>query len=221
MKEYKSQWQQLAAPETEIEVATLLKGVETIESIYDAELAAPFILEQVKEAQDSGVDGIVIHCMVDPALQAAWEVARIPVIGEGLACFATALVLGDRFSIISPNNGEEMLYRSRLRAYKLEDHLASIHSLGLSVVDLRKDLAVLRESLLANARVAVEKFGADVIIPGCGEIYGLADDLSEDLGIPVLDPRATVVKFAEMLVSMRLCPSKHAYPYPSEKRREM
>ena len=60
-----------------------------------------------------------------------------------------------------------------------------------------------------------------LIVPGCGEIYGIAQELSKELGVPVLDPRATVLKFAEILIEMSLSHSKKTYPTPPEKRREI
>ena len=220
LEEQKEEWQRFTSPGTEIEVVRVLKGVESIESCYDAEIAAPFILEEVRRAEEDGVDGVIIHCMSDPALFAARELIDIPVLGEGLACYATAVTLGDKFSVISPLPGSEVRRRSQLRLYGLEEHLASIRSLDIPVRSLRHDLKALKQAMRDQGKRAIED-GADVIIPGCGEIYGMAQELSEELGVPVIDPRATVVKFAEMLIGMSLSHSKKAYPRPPEKRREI
>jgi allantoin racemase len=214
-------WASLASPGTLIEVSRALKGAETIECFYDAEIAAPFLLEEVKKAESEGVDGVLIACMVDPALHAARELARIPVVGEGLACFATAATLGYRFSVISPEPGAALIFRNRVRAYGLEGYLASIRALETPVRGLRADLDVLRQAMCDAGRQAVEKDGADVIVPGCGQIWGLSSELSEALGVPVLDPRATALRFTEMVVGLGLSHSKRTYPYPPDKRREI
>lgn len=221
LDEHEKEWQRFASPGTEMEEVRVMKGAETIESMYDAEIAAPFILEEVKRAGHDGVDGVIIHCMADPVLFAARELVDIPVLGEGLACFVTAVTLGDKFSVISPRPGADMLYRSRLRVYGLEQHLASIRSFDIPVTDLRRDLKGLKQAMIDEGKRAVGDDGADVIVPGCGEIYGIAQELTEELGVPVLDPRATVVKFAEMLIGLSLSHSKKAYPPPPEKRREI
>ena len=48
---------------------------------------------------------------------------------------------------------------------------------------------------------------------GCGATTGLAPRIAQTLGIPVLDPGLTAVKYAEMLVDLGLSHSKRAYPY--------
>jgi allantoin racemase len=100
-------------------------------------------------------------------------------------------------------------------------HLASVRELGIPVVELRNDLGALKEAFLEQARNAVESDGADVIVPGCGRIYGLSGEFSAELGVPVLDPLATSVGYAEMLIKLALTCSKKAYPDPPLKRREI
>lgn len=220
LDEHHREWERYASPGTEIEEVRVLKGAQTIESIYDAEMAAPFVLQLVEQAAQEGADGIIIYCMLDPALLAAREIVDIPVMGTGLTCYVTAVALGDRFSVISPIPSG-LAVRSMLRVYGLEQHLASERSIELPVADLRNNLQVLKELMLEEGKRAVEEDGAQVIVPGCGEIYGIAQELTTELGVPVLDPRATVLGFAEMLIRMSLTHSKRAYPRPPKKRCEL
>lgn len=214
-------WEEVASLGTQMEVIRVVRGAETIESLYDAEIAAPFILEEVEKAEGEGVDAVIIHCMADPALEAAREIVSIPVLGEGLACFLTAMALGRRFSIISPGGADSPLYERNMRIYGLADHLGSVRGLDIPIAQLRTDLRALKEAFIVQARRAIEMDGAEVIVPGCGEIHGIAQEATEELGIPVLDPIATVVAFAEMLVNLSLSCSKRAYPNPPPKRREI
>jgi allantoin racemase len=48
---------------------------------------------------------------------------------------------------------------------------------------------------------------------------GMAEKVSKELGVFVVDPLPTAIKFAETLVSLRLSHSKIAYPTPPEKAR--
>lgn len=215
------EWQRFASPGTEIEVVRVLKGVYTIECCYDNQMAAPFVLEEVRKAERDGVDGVINPCMADTALVAARELVDIPYVGAGLACFATAITLGDKFSIIGPLPGGDMHYKNMLRVYGLESHLASIRSVGIPVIELRCDLERLKQAMLREGKLAVEEDGAEVIVPGCGSISGICQELTEELGVPVIDPRLTLLRFAEMLISMSLSHSKKTYPRPPEKRREI
>jgi allantoin racemase len=62
-------------------------------------------------------------------------------------------------------------------------------------------------------RHLMEKQGAEALVLGCGATTGLAARVTRELGIPVLDPGLTAVKYAEMLVDLGLSHSKRTYPY--------
>ena len=49
-------WKDVARPGTEMQVVRVVRGAETIESIYDAEMAAPFILREVEKAESKLVN---------------------------------------------------------------------------------------------------------------------------------------------------------------------
>jgi allantoin racemase len=221
LEEHKREWQIFVSPGTEIEVVRVMKGTETIEGLYDSEMAAPFILKEVKRAEQEGVDGVIIHCMGDPAFLAARELVDIPVLGEALSCFMTALMLGDKFSIMSTVPSDHLMYRRLVRIYGLEERLASIRSINIPVKDLRRDLNALKQAMIAQGKLAVQEDGAHVLIPGCGEIYGIAQEVTQEVGIPLIDPRATVIKMAEMLIGLALSHSKEMYRQPPQKRREI
>ncbi len=214
-------WKEAAAEGTQLEMTRVTRGVETVECIYDREFAAPFILKEVERAEEDGVDAAIIHCMADPALDGAREMATIPVVGEGLACFSVAINLGRRFSIIAPGKQAIPLYERNVRAYGLLDHLASVRPIGIPVTRLREDPNALKDAVVEQGQLAIEHDGAEVIVPGCGEIYGLSKELTQALNVPVLDPVKTVVAYTEMLVKLSLTCSKKAYPCPPPKRRQI
>ena len=71
---------------------------------------------------------------------------------------------------------------------------------------------------------AIEKDGAHVLALGCTGMTGVASDLSRMLkkkgyDVPVIDPPAASLKFAEALVKMRIKQSKITYMEPPEKER--
>jgi allantoin racemase len=55
--------------------------------------------------------------------------------------------------------------------------------------------------------------GAEALVLGCGATTGLAAQVTQELGIPVLDPGLTAMKYAEMLVDLGLSHSKRTYPH--------
>ena len=219
-QERQAGWQAIASPGTEVEVTRVLKGAESIESAQDVAMAAPAILEQVIKAEKDGFDAVIIHCMGDPGLIASREAVEIPVVGEGQVCFLTAASLGRRFSILGLTPEGDTVYLNNLRVYGLERHLASIRHLGITVLQLRTDIEQLKEAFLREGEKAVKLDGAHVIVPGCGEIYGISGEMGQRLGVPVIDPRITAVRFAEMLVALGVAQSKRAYR-SRPKRREL
>ena len=67
--------------------------------------------------------------------------------------------------------------------------------------------------IIATGRHLMEDQGAEALVLGCGATTGLAPRIARTLGIPVLDPGLTAVKYAEMLVDLGLSHSKRAYPH--------
>lgn len=209
-----------ARPDTEITVISLEKGPASIESMYDEEIAAPWILEKVKEAEEKGFDAVIIDCMGDPALHAAREVVKVPVIGPCEVTMAIASMLGDKFSIVTVLKSVIPLFERTARMYGFNERLASVRSIEIPVLELGEEEKV-KAGLLVESRKAIEDDGADTIILGCTGMIGMAKALQETLGIPVIDPAIASLKIAEALVDMKISHSKRVYPTPTEKERKL
>ncbi|MEM2369435.1 MAG: AroM family protein [Candidatus Bathyarchaeia archaeon] len=205
--------------DTEIYVVSLDEGPASIESAYDEELAAPWILERVKEAEDKGFDAIIIDCMGDPALHAAREIVNIPVIGPCQASLSIASMICDRFSVITVLDRLLPLFRRKIREYGFEDKLSSVRSVEVPVLELEKKREEVKARLLSEAKKALEVDGAEAIILGCTGMVGMAKELQENLKVPVIDPAVASIKMAEILVDMGISQSKRGYPKPPEKLR--
>ncbi|MDR7545616.1 MAG: aspartate/glutamate racemase family protein [Armatimonadota bacterium] len=75
---------------------------ETIESLFDEALLAPWTVEMAVEAERRGYDAVITGCAGDPGVEAAREMVRIPVIGPGQAALHTAVMLGTMFGVLTP-----------------------------------------------------------------------------------------------------------------------
>ena len=213
-------YKSVARPDTQISVVGLEKGSISIESEYDEEVAAPWILEKAKEAEEKGVDAIIIDCMVDPCLNAVREIVGIPVIGPCLTTMAIASTIGHRFSIVTVLKNLTPLFERRAKMYGFYANLTSVRSIGIPVLDIKEREEEVKAALLAEGRKAKEE-GADTIILGCTEIKGMARELQDHLGVPVIDPTIASLKLAEILVDMKLSHSEVCYPFPPMKKREI
>ncbi len=201
---------------TEITVVNIRRGPESIESEYDEEIAAPFILEEVKKGEKERMDGIVLFCFGNVAIHAAREAVSIPVIGLGEAAQLLATLLGDRFSILSTiSNAVPRLWR-KAKAMGFEGKLASVRAINIPV--LNKDEEMVKEALLREGVKSMEE-GAEVIVLGCGTYFGMEKWLMERLNVPVINCALAGLKLTELMVRLKLSHSKRSFPFPPEKRR--
>lgn len=214
----KKEFKAAARPGTEVTIVSLEKGPASIESMYDEYLAAPWILEKVKEGEADGYDAVIIDCMGDPALHGARELVKIPVIGPCEASMALAHVISHRFSVVTVLKAVLPMLERLVKVYGFGDRFASVRSIEVPVLEL-EDEGKTKTALLAESRRAIEEDGADVIILGCTGMIGMAKWLREKLGVPVIDPAVASLKIAESLVDMGVSHSKHVYPAPPEKLR--
>lgn len=206
-----------ARPDVDITVVSLEKGPASIESAYEEEVAAPWILQRVREAEKNGFDAVIIDCMGDPALEAAREVVDIPVVGPCQSSMMVASVLGDRFSVVTVLRRLTPLFWRMVREYGVEEKIASVRSVEVPVLELEERRDEVKAALLRESKKAIEEDGADVIILGCTGMVGMARELQESLGVPVVDPGIVPLKLAEMLVDLKLSQSKVVYPMPPQK----
>jgi allantoin racemase len=222
IEEQEAQWLALASLGTEVRVTPPApRGPETIECMYDVAMCTPWLLEEIRTAEEEGFDAVTILCMADPALYAAREISNIPVVGVGETSFLLAIALGHRFSIMEPISVGVGMHSQVLLSYGLDRFLASVRVLDLTVEEIWADKKKLRDALIREGRKAIEEDRADVIVPGCGFMSGMAKDIERELGVPVIDPWAAAIRFAEMLVSLGLSHSKRAYMIPPPNRREV
>jgi allantoin racemase len=194
-------------------------GPASIESRYDEALAGPDILKRVIEAEADGVDAVVVNCFGDPSVRTGRELVSIPVAGPCESSMLVAASLCDRFSVISVVKNIIPLIRENAEIYGVSRKLASVRVTGIHVLELQKDPDATFHALAEEGRKAIELDGAEVLILGCTGMTGMAEKVSKELGVFVVDPLPTAIKFAETLVSLGLSHSKIAYPTPPEKTR--
>jgi len=203
---------------TELDSVGVKKGPTSIESRYDAIMASPDILRVIKEAEDEGVDAVVVSCMGDPGVMAGKELVNIPVLGTCETSLLVACALGDKVSIVTVLQNEACAIEENARAYGLSHKLASVRSINIPVLELSKDMDRTLNALVEESKKAVEQDGAKSIILGCTGMTGLGAKLAERMDVPVLDPLLVTIKFAEMLVVQGLKPSKLTFPTPPKKK---
>jgi len=198
--------QSAASLGTHVDIRELEGCPPAIESLCDAYAVAPHIIAMAQRFEEQ-YDGMIVGCFGDPAVDAAIEVTRIPIVGCGVSSMVVALLLGQRFAILSPGDRPSAHLRPMLMAAGLLDRYAGAVGVGIGVTGFAVDRAHTLEAV-TRAGVRALELGADVLLIGCLSLAftDVGDALQERLGVPVVNPVRVALGTCEMLVSARLTP---------------
>ncbi|MEQ4532022.1 MAG: allantoin racemase [Mixta sp.] len=208
-----------AAPGTDILAVSPAHGVPSIEGHADEAIAALGVLEQIKQGREQGVHGHVIACFGDPGLLAARELAHGPVIGIAEAAMHMATMVATRFTIVTTLPRTLIIARHLLQQYGFTHHCAGLHAIDLPVLTLEDGSGLAQEKVRSRCRQAQREDGCGAIVLGCGGMATLARELTQELGMPVIDGVGAAVKMVESLVALGLGTSKYGdLAFPREKK---
>lgn len=208
-----------ASPGVDVDIGLPENGPGSVESRTDAALTVPELLKSVEQSERDGYHAVIVSCYSDPGMEAARELVSIPVVGSGQASMHVAAQLGGRFSIIAPRDGAGSRAYENPRKYGLSQNYASTRGVGLSVMDLAKDRDRTIERIVEVGRRAVDEDGADTLILGCMSMafHDITGELSERIGVPVVNPVPASLALAEFLARNGLSHSRTAYPSPPKR----
>lgn len=212
----------LEFPGVTVTQASIEAGPASIESEFEIVLAAPDTVARTIEAERDGADAVIIDCMGDPAIRAAREAVRIPVIGPAQASMHVAALIGQRFGVINTSTRVRAMLENSAALAGLSSKLVSIRSVEIPVLELEQDIARTQARLIEQAVAAVETDGAEVIIFGCTGLLGCANAVrlglqAKGYDVPVIDPIPNAVAMAAALVRAGLTHSLLTYPTPPQK----
>lgn len=199
---------QVAGSRVLIEAVCPSEGVPSIEGHFDEAVATLGVLQQIRRGEDQGVDGHIIACFGDPGLLAARELASGPVIGIAEAAMHVASLVATRFSIVTTLPRTVVIARHLLHSYGFEQHCAAIHAIDLPVLTLEDGSGVAQAKVRDYCIKAKQHDQIGAIILGCGGMADLAQQLTLELGIPVIDGVSAAVTLLESLLNLGVKTSK-------------
>lgn len=191
-----------AAPGTTVEVLTAPFGVAYIETRFEALIGA-YAAAQLAAEHHARFDAVIVAAFGDPGLAGLREALPCPVTGLSEAAFASAGLLGQRFSIVAISQRIRAWYREAVQANGLEGRLASIRGLDEPLADIGNVQGDQGERLVALAERCVAEDGADVIVLAGAPLAGLARSLRGRLQVPCVDGVSSAVRHAESLVALQ------------------
>ena len=206
-------------PGTELDSVSIEKGPSTIECRYDEVIAIPEVVKKVKEAEEDGVDACVINCFGDPGVRASREVVDALVVGPCESSMFVAASLCNKFSIITVLKSVVNLIEENAKIYGILDKITSVRVVDMPVHELHRDYEKTVKALVEEGKKALKEDGAEILVLGCTGMTGMAEMISKELMVQVIDPLPTALKFAETILSLGLTHSKLAFPKPPEKER--
>ena len=193
-------------------------------SHHDFVLADAANFEAGCRAQDEGFDAVCIDTMSDSGVAALRSVLDIPVFGPGKTAMLAALMLGDRFSILTMASRWKPLYKKALDELGLHHKCASVRAIEVPP-DNQNLLSGKEEDVFplleAAGRRAIEEDGAEVLILGSTTMHQSHAYLSARLPVPVINPGPLSYKLAESMMALGLRHSRVGYPAPMHPRLDM
>jgi allantoin racemase len=207
----------IAAPGTEIVATTPKSGPVSIESHFDEAISAVGMLEEVMAGEREGADAYIIACFGDPGLLAARELTRAPVIGIAEAAFHMASLISTRFSIVTTLGRTGIIAEHLLDQYGFRHHCRRVRAAEIPVLDLEDDGEAALTRIIEECRRARDEDGIGAIVLGCGGMADLTGEISDAVGLPVVEGVTAAVKLTEALVGLGLGTSKVgdlAFPRP-------
>lgn len=186
-------------PMLEVESRCIPDQYEGIHSHKLEQLAVPKIVELAKEFQDK--DMILISCADDPGVvEVRQALPGMPVTGGGETTVALATRYGERIGLLGIVD-----YAPKAYLRMIPDKLVgNIRPEGVhSTLDLMTPEG--RKSCL-QAAMELKQMGAEVIALGCTGLatIGIAGEIEEVTGLPVIDPVLAQGAFAAFEAAKRM-----------------
>ena len=191
-----------AVPGVEIEARTCVGAPASIQGAADGAAALPFLVAEVRRAEVGGADACIIACFDDTGLAEARAVVRIPVIGIGEAAFHAAMLLGQRYSVVTTLSVSVPVIEANIASYGLASHCLRVRASDVAVLELERPGSDARRRISAEIALARAEDGAGAIVLGCAGMADLAADLAAEHGVPVIDGVAAACGFAAVLVRL-------------------
>jgi len=192
-------------PETQIEFVFVKKGFLSIETETQGIINGAEILKTVAALQDDDCDGIFINCFDDPALLAAREISKKPVLGPYASSISLAQMLGEKIGIITTDRYGLMCEERKAKSHGFTGCIAAVKPVDLTVLALNENDLIERLSLCC---MELEKEQITTVVLGCTGMNQAAEQLQAALRkknsrVQIIEPLKTGVKLLELMIQMR------------------
>lgn len=196
----------------EIDGSVYTKGLTQ----YHRAVIAPLVAKAALKAQHSGLSAVVPYGTLDLGIDEARHVADIPVMGPGRTSTHVAFTLGARVSVVCYDQPHVVMFRKLLPSWGITDGITSIRPVDVPITEMAGRVDDLRKRFIEQSQRAIEDEGAEVILPlGMTMVPVLmsAASVSDEIGVPVVDPIASTLAVAAFLGAGGYTNSRVTYPH--------
>jgi allantoin racemase len=169
-------------------------GSASIECAAEAAIAAHGVLETIAAHPDC--DAAIIAAFGDPGLEAAREIACMPVFGLGESGLRAAVGHGRRFAIITIGPQLRSTIERMARTLGVYGSLVALRFLGVSVLGAARDRAALARAVLEIVSECVSQDGAEAVLLGGAPFAGLGRALAQRGTVPIYDGLESAIEQA-------------------------
>jgi allantoin racemase len=187
----------------EIIASTCHGSPPAIQGPEDDAACRPFVLAEIAKAEREGASAAIIACFDDPGLAEARAAAGIPVLGIGQAGFHAAMLLGQRFSVVTTLPVAIPLIEENLHHYGLASACARVRAAGIQVLDLEEPGGAAADKVSAEIGRAKAEDGVGAIVLGCAGMADLVTRFETEHSLRVIDGVAAATVLARALVSLK------------------
>lgn len=191
---------EVAPEQVEIVPLTADRGFPYIASRAEAQVAGALMYEMI--APHAGrADAAIVAAFGDPGLSGARELFDFPVIGMAEAALLSAVMLGERFSIVTFSPVMRRWYEDSVRDAGLWSRFTGVRTPPGHSAEVATVRDTLRDELVDLCNAAVDEDGADVVILGGAPLAGLAREIEGEVRAVVIDPISAATAQAVALPS--------------------
>ena len=177
------------------EVVSANSGIKLIETVTQSDATVSPIISLIKSRQHE-FDGIIIAAFSDPGLGKARKFATCPIFGISESAMRIATQIADRFTIITVGAALCDSIRQNAKKYGFVDNLAAIRILPLTAAQVCAGALACNIAFEKACEQAILEDDIGSIIIGGGPFAGIADSISKNLMVPVLDGVQCAIELA-------------------------
>ncbi len=195
--------QSVAAANVNIMAITNTAGPASIQGPEDGDAAVPGLLAEIQQADAAGCDAFIIACFDDTGIDEARALTSKPVTGIGEAAFHASMLLGHSFSVVTTLSVSVPVIEENIQRFGVSAFCKRVRASEVPVLELERPGSDAEQRISDEIALAIKEDQCDAIVLGCAGMADLAQRLSQQHNVPVIDGVAAATGIASALAAMQ------------------